>query len=89
MFNEYIHAFITEKPTDTFLFNRDYLKEFNRKSGNPRKVVPGYFYAMKITIEIELHYRTEELHMQFIKILAWKRKISVLGAKRPNRLALD
>ena len=67
VFNEYIHSFVTEKPSDAFFFNRKYLKEFNRKSGNPRKEVPGYFYAMNITNFIELHHRVGELYMEFIK----------------------
>ena len=37
VFNKYIHTFVTEKPSDGFLFNRKYLKEFNRKSGNACK----------------------------------------------------
>ena len=48
VFNEYIHAFVTEKPSDAFFFNREYLKEFNTKYGNARKEVPSHFYAMKI-----------------------------------------
>ena len=54
VFNEYIYAFVTEKQSDAFFLNREYLKEFNRKSGNARKEVPGYFFAMKITNFIEL-----------------------------------
>ena len=67
MFNEYIHAFVTEKPSDAFVFDREYLKELNREIGNARKEVPGYFYAMKITNFIELHNRMGKLCMGFIK----------------------
>ena len=66
--NEYIHSFVTEKPSDAFFFNRKHLKEFNRKVEMlEREDVPGYFYAMKITNSIELHYRADELYIEFIK----------------------
>ena len=44
VYNEYIHS---EKPSDAFFFNEKYLREFNRKSGNARKKVPGYYTSMQ------------------------------------------
>ena len=55
VFNEYTHAFVTEKPSDAFFSNRENLREVNRKSVNVHEEVPGY--AIRITNFIQLHYR--------------------------------
>ena len=43
VFSEYIHSFVTEKPGDTFFFNREYLKQFQKATGSTQKETPGYF----------------------------------------------
>ena len=65
--NVHIHAFVIEKPSDAFFFNRKNLKEFKRKSVNDQKGVLGYFNTMEITNFIELHYRIGDLYMEFSK----------------------
>ena len=67
VFSEYIHSFVTEKPGDTFFFNREYLKQFQKTTGSTQKETPGYFYIMKILKFIKEHYRVGELYMEFLK----------------------
>ena len=55
VFSEYIHSFVTEKPGDTFFFNREYLKQFQKTTGSTQKETLGYFYHYE---NIEIHQRT-------------------------------
>jgi hypothetical protein len=44
VFNEDIHSFVTDKPEDAFFFNREYINQFNKTSGETQIETPGYHY---------------------------------------------
>ena len=67
VFNEYIHSFVTVKPEEAFFFNREYITQFNKSSGETQAEIPGYHYCVKIMKFINDHYHVGELYMEFIK----------------------
>ena len=67
VFNEYIHSFVTVKPEEAFFFNREYITQYNKSSGESQTETPGYYYCAKIVKFIKDHYRVGELYMEFIK----------------------
>jgi hypothetical protein len=69
VFNEYIHAYTTEKVDEAFFLpvHKDLLKQFQSLGGNKQKQVPGYHYISEINQFIQQHYHVGELFMEFIK----------------------
>ena len=67
VFNEYIHSFVTVKPEEAFFFNREYITQFNKSTGENQTEIPGYYYCVKIMKFIKDHYHVGELYMEFIK----------------------
>ena len=65
--SEYIKSLVSNKPDEGLFFNQDVLKEYNSKSIEQKKEVPGASYIKKIIDFRDKHYQQGELYLEFLK----------------------